>query len=198
MAKRRPVPKNAKSAKPRAPKAQVMYQDPAQVGPHEDPTRQASRMLDEQREAMTKSREAIRQRRMPQIKELQRRQELGKKLKYGGLAALGALGAGLAYNRGMSAIGATQGQLMDKAIRDLVDQQRQSQLAGLVGEAKAAAYEDSIQRNLMQIRQYAPDLYMSVAAGRRLPTGAVVLGGEARTDLLQDLGRSMADGRFSQ
>jgi hypothetical protein len=39
---------------------------------------------------------------------------------------------------------------------------------------------------------------MSVAAGRRLPTGAVVLGGENRQDLLNELGRAMSDGRFSQ
>jgi hypothetical protein len=107
------------------------------------------------------------------------------------------LGAGIAYNRGQVMAGTSTDQLMNKALYDLMGQQRQMQMNALVEDAKADSYEDSITRNLQRIQQNAPDLYMAVAAGRRLPTGAVVLGGNQRTDLLQDLGRSMSDGQYS-
>jgi hypothetical protein len=58
--------------------------------------------------------------------------------------------------------------------------------------------EFSIQQNLANLERSAPDLYATVAAGRRLPQGAVVLGGGKRVDLLQELGRSMAEGQFGQ
>ena len=117
--------------------------------------------------------------------------------KAGGIAALAALGAGLGYNRVQTAMGTSEAQLMNKALADLMGQHRQMQMNALVEEAKSESYEDSIGRNLQRIQQQAPDLYMAVAAGRRLPTGAVVLGGAPRTDLLQDLGRSMSDGQYT-
>lgn len=115
-----------------------------------------------------------------------------------GLVALGSLGAIAAGRKGLQMAGLTEDQMMAKAAYDLQAQMRQAGLNQLTGEAQGLSYEDSIQRNLMQIQRNAPDLYMSVAAGRRLPTGAVVLGGAPRQDLLNELGRAMADGRFSQ
>jgi hypothetical protein len=60
------------------------------------------------------------------------------------------------------------------------------------------ALQMNIDDNLAQLQQKAPDLYMSVAAGRRLPQGAVVIGGVPRQDLLQQLGMSMSNGDFNQ
>jgi hypothetical protein len=45
---------------------------------------------------------------------------------------------------------------------------------------------------------FEPAIYTAVSAGRKLPQGAVVLGGQPRVDLLQELGRSMAEGQFRQ
>jgi len=61
---------------------------------------------------------------------------------------------------------------------------------------RQAGLESSIQTNLQRLQMEAPELYMRVAAGRRLPQGAVVLGGEKRDDLLQELGRSMSEGQI--
>ena len=131
------------------------------------------------------------------IADIKRGRKMRGYAKAGGLAALAALGAGLAYNRYSRATGSSDEQLMNKALFDLMGQQRQMQMNSLVEDARAESYDDAISRNLQRIQQQAPDLYMAVAAGRRLPTGAVVLGGAPRTDLLQDLGRSMADGQYS-
>jgi len=65
-------------------------------------------------------------------------------------------------------------------------------------QSARASLESSIERNLQNVERFAPDVYASIAAGRRLPQGAVVLGGEKRVDLLQELGRSMAEGQFSR
>lgn len=154
--------------------------------------------LEDFKQEMIERRDAIRTRRGAQIAGIKGARKMRKVAKVGGLAALAALGTGFAYNRALKATGNTDEQLMNKALFDLMAQQRQSQLGGLVEEAKADSYQDAIDRNLQRIQQYAPDLYMSVAAGRRLPTGAIVLGGSQRTDLLQDLGRSMADGQYNQ
>ena len=134
---------------------------------------------------------------MAKIAGIKRGRKMKGYAKAGGIAALAALGAGLGYNRIQHAMGVSEAQLMNKALADLMGQHRQMQMNALVEDAKAESYEDSIGRNLQRIQQQAPDLYMAVAAGRRLPTGAVVLGGAPRTDLLQDLGRSMSDGQYS-
>ena len=140
---------------------------------------------------------AIRAKGAGRIAAIKRGRTIKKYAKAGGIAALAGLGAGIAYNRGSVMAGTSTDQLMNKALYDLMGQQRQMQMNALVEDAKADSYEDAITRNLQRIQQNAPDLYMAVAAGRRLPTGAVVLGGTQRTDLLQDLGRSMSDGQYS-
>jgi hypothetical protein len=140
---------------------------------------------------------AIRAKGAGRIAAIKRGRTIRKYAKAGGIAALAGLGAGIAYNRGQVMAGTSTDQLMNKALYDLMGQQRQMQMNALVEDAKSDSYEDSITRNLQRIQQNAPDLYMAVAAGRRLPTGAVVLGGNQRTDLLQDLGRSMSDGQYS-
>ena len=45
--------------------------------------------------------------------------------------------------------------------------------------------------NLERLRTQAPDIYASVMAGKNLPQGAVVLGGQQRQDLLQELAGHM-------
>tara|TARA_R110002126_G_scaffold74739_6_gene186332 strand:- start:6597 stop:7085 length:489 start_codon:yes stop_codon:yes gene_type:complete len=153
--------------------------------------------LEQFKREMLERRDAARARGAAKIAGIKRGRTIKKYAKAGGIAALAGLGAGLAYNRYARATGTSDEQLMNKALFDLMGQHRQMQLNGLVEDAKSESYDDAISRNLQRIQQNAPDLYMAVAAGRKLPTGAVVLGGTQRTDLLQDLGRSMSDGQYT-
>ena len=115
----------------------------------------------------------------------------------GGLAGLGALAGG-----------ALAGKLIQSRMENSeIEQQRQEDLRrsarqdmlNLLGRKEhKQALQMSIGDNLAQLQQKAPDLYMSVAAGRRLPQGAVVIGGVPRQDLLQQLGMSMSNGDFNQ
>jgi hypothetical protein len=121
---------------------------------------------------------------------------MGEKIKPfavgGGLAAL----AGLGVARGVDAYNTNRAA---QDIRfDTERQERESLLAGLVNQGRERSLQNAIQANLAEVQRQSPFLYNQVAAGRVLPQGAVVLGGRTRQDLLQELGRSMSEGQFSQ
>jgi len=120
--------------------------------------------------------------------------KLGK-LKRFGLAAAG-LGAGLGIAGKL--VGDYREQMIRKALLDIQRGQDDSRHREMMRQAQMSSYEDAIQRNLRTLEQSAPDLYASVAAGRKLPQGGVVIGGAPRQDLLNELGRAMADGQFSR
>lgn len=52
--------------------------------------------------------------------------------------------------------------------------------------------------NTINLLQYAPDVARQVMAGRRLPKGAVVIGGTPRVDLMQEVAGQMADGAYQE
>ena len=121
---------------------------------------------------------------------------MGEKIKPfavgGGLAAL----AGLGVARGVDAYNTNRAA---QDIRfDTERGSRESLLAGLVNQGRERSLQNAIQANLAEVQRQSPFLYNQVAAGRVLPQGAVVLGGRTRQDLLQELGRSMSEGQFSQ
>jgi len=63
---------------------------------------------------------------------------------------------------------------------------------------EAERMKQSIRQNMADIAQNSPALYNQVSAGRRLPRGAVVLGGQQRQDLLMELARAMDRGAFQK
>lgn len=121
-----------------------------------------------------------------------------KGAKIAGLGALGALGVVVGKPVIERSLGVDKKTLLAEALRQMSSGHQQAAINDASREASDASYRSSIQTNLGQIQRYAPDLYMSVAAGRKLPQGAVVIGGSPRQDLLNELGRAMSDGRFSQ
>lgn len=88
--------------------------------------------------------------------------------------------------------------LAEQALAEVREAQRNRVLSQMAGDARRESLQRSIQMNLARIAQSEPELYAQIQAGRRLPQGAVVIGGEPRNDLLQELGRSMAEGQFTQ
>jgi len=50
--------------------------------------------------------------------------------------------------------------------------------------------------NARRLAMYAPHLFNQVMAGRKLPRDAVVVGGQPRVDLLDELAQGMADGEW--
>lgn len=127
-----------------------------------------------------------------------------------GLGGLGALAA-LGYFSGKTAYDIVQGET------ELLGPSKRTQaLANLAGQGSAEQYEasararrmasamesqrmqQSIMENLQQVAQNNPALYNQVSAGRKLPRGAVVLGGQQRQDLLTELARAMDSGSFRQ
>ena len=54
-----------------------------------------------------------------------------------------------------------------------------------------AREREEVERNMMAVQKTAPHLYNQVMAGRRLPQGSVVLGGQPRQDLMEELASHM-------
>ena len=74
-------------------------------------------------------------------------------------------------------------RLMDAGIEQYTD----NLLRGLEKKRK----EEEIRRNMLMVQRASPHLYNQVMAGRRLPQGSVVLGGQPRQDLMEELASSM-------
>lgn len=62
--------------------------------------------------------------------------------------------------------------------------------------AKFDKLRQDMLRSAARLSAANPQLYEQVLAGRRLPLGATVLGGQPRVDLLQELALGMAQGQF--
>lgn len=69
------------------------------------------------------------------------------------------------------------------------EQEKRSRL--FASQLKKNRLRRQYEQNLAALQMKAPHLYMSAMAGRRLPEGAVVLGGMQRQDLLQELAMNM-------
>ena len=115
----------------------------------------------------------------------------------GGLSGLGALAGGALIGKLIQS-SSENSEIQQQRQEDLRRSARQDMLNLLGRKEHKQALQMSIGDNLAQLQAQAPDLYMSVAAGRRLPQGAVVIGGVPRQDLLQQLGMSMSNGDFNQ
>jgi hypothetical protein len=59
-------------------------------------------------------------------------------------------------------------------------------------EERSKQARESIRRNIQVIAQTNPQLYNELVAGKRLPRGAIVLGGPPRRDLLEEVATMMA------
>jgi|694.fasta_scaffold09312_6 hypothetical protein len=177
MAKRKPVPPVVKGFKP-YPRGSAGYN-------------MAQEALGKQREA-AKERTAQNKLKLENLRKVAGR---NRKLRTAGKVALGLGAAGLV---GGKVLGMYRDEMVLDAIRDIQGRQNEIALAASARQAQEQSYQSAINRNLDTVMRYAPDLYASVAAGRKLPQGGVVIGGEPRQDLLNELGRSMADGRFSR
>ncbi len=66
------------------------------------------------------------------------------------------------------------------------------------GEAmRQARMRELMAQNTMRLATQHPDIYNSVMAGRRLPRGTVVIGGQPRIDDLQRVAMAMSDDTLS-
>lgn len=121
---------------------------------------------------------------------------LGRKYGLGALAALAGLG-GLA---GMAnyAYGEAERVTAEDAFREFRRNQRQQVINQMADQAGRQSLQAAIDSNLRRVAQADPAMYAQVMAGRRLPQGAVVIGGVPRQDLLNQLGMAMANGQFGQ
>ena len=77
------------------------------------------------------------------------------------------------------------------------DQARERAFQHSLGKLGAASARKQAQLNESILAHKAPNLYNKILAGRPLPAGAVVIGGEPRRELMQELANAMSAGAFS-
>lgn len=109
-----------------------------------------------------------------------------------------ALGASAAYGTANilgSALYEAGDQALGTKFERLSNLEREG-MRGVLGEAmRFERLERDGAANLERLAHLDPQLYQSIARGRRLPRDATVIGGRMRTDLLQEMGMLMATGR---
>lgn len=84
---------------------------------------------------------------------------------------------------------------LEEAVGVAMRRAKGEQVARLLEQSRM---ERAITQNQARLAQANPTLYTSVMAGRKVPTGAVVLGGRPRTDLMRELAASMDSGAFQK
>jgi hypothetical protein len=84
---------------------------------------------------------------------------------------------------------------LEEAVSVAMRRAKGEQVARLLEQSRM---ERAITQNQARLAQANPTLYTSVMAGRKVPTGAVVLGGRPRTDLMRELAASMDSGAFQK
>ena len=84
---------------------------------------------------------------------------------------------------------------LEEAVNVAMRRAKGEQVARLLEQSRM---ERAITQNQARLAQANPTLYTSVMAGRKVPSGAVVLGGRPRTDLMRELAASMDSGAFQK
>lgn len=103
---------------------------------------------------------------------------------------IGVLGAEMGHPVYQAAV--PEGILAGRKLRETAAQELGTQEALRSVRERSKQLRESIRRNIQVIAQTNPQLYNELVAGKRLPRGAVVLGGPPRRDLLEEVATMMA------
>lgn len=124
------------------------------------------------------------------IVEILEKEKAAGKMGFGGKAAigmgLGALGM-LGLKQAFGDDGKATQQIRERAQQEQLNQ-KSRQIADYLEQARMTQDTQDLKSRLAQS---SPDLYTSIMAGRKVPRGSVVLGGQTRDDLMQQLVASM-------
>lgn len=85
---------------------------------------------------------------------------------------------------------------VDRRLERMISGQEQVQQFQRMKAKRDQKMAELTQRNTLLLAQNAPHLFNQLMAGRSLPRGATVIGGEPRTDLVQEVAMGMTQGRF--
>ena len=109
----------------------------------------------------------------------------------------------LAASGGAATVGMLSGPLKEGFVSGFTDRDMNLRIQGLKNQRDSQAEMMGLQYQRQRVeRELAtqaaklaavnPQLYNQIMAGRRLPQGAVILGGQPRTDLMEQIASSMA------
>ena len=118
------------------------------------------------------------------------------------LAGLGILGGGMIGSEVVGSWSGSEGLLggirvttTGKSLQDMMKVHRLNQEVERDQSRRDLEYQQvqqQLARNAARLAASNPHLYNQIMAGRRLPQGAVILGGTPRTDLMEEIAGGMA------
>lgn len=113
----------------------------------------------------------------------------------GGLATGAAVGLGSVAGEGLASLGSgLSGGGLDAEIKRLMEA-RTDDVVPL--GIRLQRLQQLMVENSTRLAQRFPHRYNEMLAGRRLPQGAVVIGGNPRSDIIEDIAYAMATGAYS-
>jgi len=113
--------------------------------------------------------------------------------------ALSALTAGFIGKEAVAPVvkGAV-GEVTGETFRKNFEEFRREKRAQAAGQLRAQKLQQTMASNMARIAALDPHLYNELLVGRSLPRGAVVIGGEPKTDFLEQVAFEMSTGGFQQ
>lgn len=88
------------------------------------------------------------------------------------------------------------GQIKDKKLEQAIRGSETRQKARRYGEDRTKRLQRLTQENMAILMATTPRLAAQLMAGQKLPQGAVVIGGQPRMDLIQEVAQGMAMGQY--
>ena len=113
-------------------------------------------------------------------------------------ALIGAVGLGSGAIDGVSRMVTGDPLLSGPKTRDVLDLEQRIRTAQRARDIEEQARARRAVDNTVNLIRYAPEVANQVMAGRRLPKGAVMIGGQPRVDLMQQLAEQMSNGAFQE
>jgi len=114
-------------------------------------------------------------------------------LLYPGMGILGGIGKSVQGALGTGNVGRLQSPELRAQMMMASNESGQRMLAaGRARQKKYEALQKRMGQSLARLAASSPQTYQQVMTGRQLPQGAVVLGGQPRVDLMEDLALRMA------
>lgn len=117
-------------------------------------------------------------------------------IRAGGLNALPAVALGTAGTAAMVGFPIKAHANKEKQLAAEVVRQERAWLLGKADQLQQRRLERDMAENAARLAALAPDVYNRVLAGRMLPRGAQVFGGQPDTQMLQELTYGMSTGQF--
>jgi len=113
------------------------------------------------------------------------------------MGAVGMVGAPLVAQMGVMAGKKVSDAVTDRPYWQAHGYQQEMRRQEIIRMEQERRLKEAVTRNTMLLAQTDPQLFAELSSGRRLPKGAVPIGGKPRSDIIAEVARRMATGELA-